>query len=168
MLRTRSHRRVDHELAHTIVDRYLSAGLPVREQPVIRLLFMTRAQIGVSQMQVSQLLSRSLIRLRHAIQADVDTSTYSNGPGDLARRVVDAGPSGAVERSSVGLHRGKVGETAVGLAGKRTHVGLRFISSFLGVRGVVVPRAGGSARGTATLVLGGTGTAGPPGQTGVG
>jgi len=62
------------------------AVLPTRERRIIGLRFvgeLTQAQIaariGVSQMQVSRLLTRSLIRLRDALQADGDTAIY--GPG---------------------------------------------------------------------------------------
>jgi RNA polymerase sigma-B factor len=66
------------------------AALPLRERRIIGLRFvgeMTQAQIaeriGVSQMQISRLLTRSLIRLRDAMQADDATAAESA-----------AGPSG--------------------------------------------------------------------------
>lgn len=75
--------------------RWALVVLPARERRVIGLRFvgeMTQAQIaeriGASQMHVSRMLTRSLIRLRDAMQSDGDTAA----PG--ARQVVGAGSSG--------------------------------------------------------------------------
>ena len=77
------------------------ARLPVRERRVIGLRFvgeMTQSQIaariGVSQMQVSRLLTHSLIRLRDAMQADGATAVPGAGQAGLARPVAGAGSSG--------------------------------------------------------------------------
>ncbi|WP_433789422.1 sigma-70 family RNA polymerase sigma factor [Actinoplanes sp. CA-252034] len=77
------------------------AVLPVRERRVIGLRFvgeMTQAQIaariGVSQMQASRLLTRSLIRLRDALQADGATAEPDAGRAGPVRQVVGAGSSG--------------------------------------------------------------------------
>jgi RNA polymerase sigma-B factor len=69
--------------------------LPAREQRVIGLRFvgdMTQAQIaariGVSQMHVSRLLTRSMIGLRDAMQAaDGDTAARGAGRAGLSRGV---------------------------------------------------------------------------------
>jgi len=81
--------------------RWALARLPVRERRVIALRFvgeMTQTQIaariGVSQMQVSRLLTRSLIRLRDAMQADGATAVHGAGWAGLARPVAGAGSSG--------------------------------------------------------------------------
>ena len=77
------------------------AGLPDRERRVIGMRFvgeMTQAQIaariGVSQMHVSRLLTRSLIRLRDAMQADDDTAAFAPGRAGLVRQIGRSGPSG--------------------------------------------------------------------------
>ena len=69
------------------------ARLPDRERRVIGMRFvgeMTQAQIaariGVSQMHVSRLLTRSLIRLRNAMQADDDTAAFGVGRARPARQ----------------------------------------------------------------------------------
>lgn len=71
------------------------AVLPVRERRITGLRFageMTQAQIaarpGVSQMRVSRLLTRSLIKLRDTMRADRAGATSSAG------QVGGAGPSG--------------------------------------------------------------------------
>jgi RNA polymerase sigma-B factor len=85
------------------------AVLPPRERRIIGLRFvaeMTQAQIGVrigvSQMQVSRLLTRSLGRLRDALQADGDITdgvgfTRGAGGGSSGRSLntSSGGPSGA-------------------------------------------------------------------------
>jgi len=75
--------------------------LPVREQRIIGLRFageMTQAQIaaqiGVSQMQISRLLTRSLIRLRDTMRGDGVNATSSAGRAEPARQIGGAGPSG--------------------------------------------------------------------------
>ncbi|GAB1688545.1 SigB/SigF/SigG family RNA polymerase sigma factor [Krasilnikovia sp. M28-CT-15] len=80
--------------------RWALALLPARERHVIGLRFvgdMTQAQIaaqiGVSQMHVSRLLTRSLSRLRHAIQADDADVVHGAGRTGLTCQVVGAGPS---------------------------------------------------------------------------
>jgi RNA polymerase sigma-B factor len=86
--------------------RVLIAGLPAREQLVIRMRFyadMTQAQIaaeiGVSQMHVSRLLTRTLTRLRDGMLADTTptaaTALAHGMRGSRADRipaVVSAGP----------------------------------------------------------------------------
>ena len=71
--------------------RVLLAELPARDQLVIRMRFyadMTQSQIatkiGVSQMQVSRLLTRSLTRLHDGILAD--TGRAATGPANGMRR----------------------------------------------------------------------------------
>lgn len=77
------------------------ARLPVRERRVIGLRFVGEltqshiaARVGVSQMQVSRLLTRSLLRLRDAMLADGATAVHGAGRAGLAREVVGAGSSG--------------------------------------------------------------------------
>src|SRR5204863_4489145 len=65
------------ELAeHRLVVEELLAGLPEREQTIVRLRFFEdmgqaeiAAQVGISQMHVSRLLTRTLLHLREALQA---------------------------------------------------------------------------------------------------
>ena len=75
--------------------RVLLAELPARELRVIRMRFyadMTQSQIateiGVSQMHISRLLTRSLARLHAGILADTDTRavTAATGPANGVRR----------------------------------------------------------------------------------
>jgi RNA polymerase sigma-B factor len=73
--------------------RVLLAALPARDQMVIRMRFyadMTQSQIatqiGVSQMQVSRLLTRSLTRLHDGILADSDTDTAATRSANGTRR----------------------------------------------------------------------------------
>jgi RNA polymerase sigma-B factor len=75
--------------------RVLLAELPARDQQVIRMRFyadMTQTQIateiGVSQMHVSRLLTRSLNRLHDGILADTGAVTAATGPANGTRRAV--------------------------------------------------------------------------------
>ena len=64
------------ELAeHRLVVEELLAGLPEREQTIVRLRFFEdmgqaeiAAQVGISQMHVSRLLARTLLQLREELQ----------------------------------------------------------------------------------------------------
>jgi RNA polymerase sigma-B factor len=105
--------------------RWALGRLPVRERRAIGLRFvgeMTQSQIaariGVSQMQVSRLLTRSLIRLRDAMQADGATSYTAPAGRD----------------SSAGLLV-RVLRAVVETLSRSRYVGPRFIESFLGVGG---------------------------------
>jgi RNA polymerase sigma-B factor len=60
----------------------LLATLPEREQTILRLRFFEgltqteiAARVGISQMHVSRLLSRSLDQLRQGLEPDVDEAT---------------------------------------------------------------------------------------------
>ncbi|MEU7903491.1 SigB/SigF/SigG family RNA polymerase sigma factor [Actinoplanes sp. NPDC049118] len=79
--------------------RWALALLPAREQRVIGLRFggdMTQAQIaaqlGVSQMQVSRLLTRSMITLRDAMRADVTPPVRGAGRAGSAPAAVGVRP----------------------------------------------------------------------------
>lgn len=91
--------------------RVLLAELPAREQQVIRMRFyadMTQSQIateiGVSQMHVSRLLTRTLTRLHDGILADTGIATAATGPANGVRRATTPATRlrnrGVVDRSS--------------------------------------------------------------------
>jgi RNA polymerase sigma-B factor len=98
--------------------RAMLAELPAREQQVIRMRFyadMTQSQIateiGVSQMHISRLLTRSLARLHAGILADTGAVTAATGPANGMRRATMQATRipgrGATDRSSAPvLHRG--------------------------------------------------------------
>jgi RNA polymerase sigma-B factor len=80
--------------------RVLLAGLPVREQLVIRMRFyaeMTQAEIaaeiGVSQMHVSRLLTRTLIHLRGGLLTDAAVVAVTRPAGGARRPVIAAQPT---------------------------------------------------------------------------
>jgi RNA polymerase sigma-B factor len=64
----------------------LLATLPEREQTILRLRFFEgltqteiAARVGISQMHVSRLLSRSLDQLRKGLEPEVDEATDAGG-----------------------------------------------------------------------------------------